>query len=179
MLFTLGLAPVVLAQSPPDAFDLCAREQNPTARLACFDRQVAARHKSEPVSTSGHTGTTLSTTPAPAPVPAPVAATTGTTLSTNGDLGLDARQLRKLHPERADAEKAAPTSFSAKVVKVIARRPLISAFELDNGQIWEQTETVAGLWITPQETVTISAGVMGGFQLRSADGHMTRVHRVK
>jgi hypothetical protein len=100
-------------------------------------------------------------------------------LSTNGDLGLDARQLHKLHPERADAEKAAPTSFSAKVVKVIARRPLISAFELDNGQIWEQTETVAGLWITPQETVTISAGVMGGFQLRSADGHMTRVYRVK
>ena len=45
--------------------------------------------------------------------------------------------------------------------------------------MWEQTETVNDLVVRPQDSVTISAGIMGGFLMKTADGHMVRVHRVK
>ena len=183
MLLALSLTPASFAQAAPDAFDVCAREADPTARLACFDRQVAARHPTAAAGTAGRSGAPAATVnaavapkvapaAAPAPAPAPVPAS-------NSDVGLDARQLHKLHPERAESEKADAPVVVAKVVRVMERRPLISAFELDNGQVWEQTETVSGLYVRPQESVTIIQGIMGGFQLRSAEGKLTRVHRVK
>jgi hypothetical protein len=156
VLIACGLGPAAIAQPAPDAFDICARQQDSTARLACFDQQIAARRAANSASAA-----------APAkPVPSTPEST----------VGLDAQQLHKLHP---DSVNAVPVIVEAKVVAVIARRPLISAFELDNGQVWEQTESVDGLWIKPRETVTIREGTMGGFLLKSADGHVARVKRVK
>lgn len=184
--FALSLALPAMAQPAqpaPDAFDICAREQDPAARLACFDRQIAARRAPNPAGAAGPSSAAGSTSAAsptsiapPAAVAAPKAAAAP---ATDSDVGLDARQVRQLHPERAASGKAVPVSIEGKVVRVIARRPLISAFELDNGQVWEQAETVDGLWVKPQETITIRQGVMGGFLLKSADGHVVRVHRLK
>jgi hypothetical protein len=171
IVFALSLAPAAFAQAAPDAFDICARQEDPTARLACFDRQIAARHAAKPAVVASPTRAAAAVAVA-APKPVPAAAA-------DSAVGLDARQLRKLHPESAASAKAAPLSIEGKVVAVIPRRPLISAFELDNGQVWEQSETVDGLWIKPQETVTIHEGTMGGFLLKSADGHQVRVKRVR
>jgi hypothetical protein len=155
IVIAVGPGTAAIAQRAPDAFDICARQQDPTARLACFDQQIAARRATVPASA-----------PAAKPVPA----------ATESTVGLDAQQLHKLHP---DSVKAAPMVIEGKVAAVLPRRPLISAFELDNGQVWEQTESVNGLWIKPNETVTIHEGTMGGFLLKSADGHVVRVKRVK
>jgi hypothetical protein len=168
-LLSLDVVVAAAAQSPADAFDLCAREQNPTARLACFDQQILARHaaKSSLASTAATTAATPSATVmAPKTLP-----------DTQSDVGLDARQLRRQHPERAAGEAA--TGIESVVVKVIERRPLISAFELANGQVWEQSETLTGRWIRPNEHVTIRKGAMGGFTLKSASGVSVRVHRLK
>ena len=188
IVIAVGLIPAAHAQSTPDAFDICAREQDSAARLACFDRQVAARHATNPpppaarradAPTSSAAATTPKVLAAPAPVPAAgPAPAPASAASSASDVGLDARQIRKLHPERAESGKGG-ISFDAKVVRVIARRPLISAFELDNGQIWEQSEVVDGLWVRPAENVTIRAGAMGGFMLKSADGHLVHVWRVR
>jgi hypothetical protein len=163
-LIVLGLGPAALAQPAPDAFDTCAHLQDSTARLACFDQQIAARRAADPAKAAGSAS---APSPAKAAVPAAAAAST---------VGLDAQQLHKQHPESA---KAAPVIIEGKVVTVIPRRPLISAFVLDTGQVWEQTESVDGLWIKPNETVTIREGSLGGFLLKSADGHVVRVKRVK
>lgn len=65
------------------------------------------------------------------------------------------------------------------LVKVIPRQPLISAFELDNGQIWEQSEAKRIIAASNQK-VTISHGVLGAFFLKTADGTLVvRVHRLK
>jgi hypothetical protein len=95
----------------------------------------------------------------------------------HSDVGLDARQVRQKHPEQA-AEQAA-FNIDSVVVKVTEHRPLISTFELANGQVWEQTETITGRYIRPQEKVTIRKGAMGGFLLISAGGVSVRVHRMK
>jgi hypothetical protein len=96
----------------------------------------------------------------------------------DSDVGLDARQLHRQREERGEGEPPAPGPIVAKVVKVIPRRPLISAFELDNGQVWEQTEAM-DFPAAPQQEVTIRTGVLGAFFLKSATGAVVRVHRVR
>ncbi len=157
LVLALSQASITLSQPAPDAFDLCALEQAATARLACFDRQMATRP------------TLLPERPTP---PAAAAAA-------SSDVGLTARQISTLHPERAKPAEVAPASIEAKVVRVIARRPLISAFELDNGQVWEQNESLNNLRIRPQDTLSIREGMMGGFIMKAPDGQTLRVHRIR
>jgi len=168
-LSTLGLvlavsqASITLAQSVPDAFDLCAREQEGSTRLACFDRQMATRRAVLPER----------------PTPPVAAASASASAAASPDVGLNARQISALHPERTKPAQVALASIEAKVVKVIARRPLISAFELDNGQVWEQNESLNNLRIRPQDTLTIREGMMGGFVMKAPDGQTLRVHRIR
>lgn len=140
MLMAVWLPASVVARQP-DAFDACAREQDPTLRLACFDRATAARHARDQATPPSR------------------------------------RPAREARPERAAPSPPRPTSIAAKIVKVIPRTPFISAFVLDNGQIWEQSEATR-FSAEPQEQVTIRHGAFGSFFLDSADGSV-RVHRVK
>lgn len=133
---------------PPDAFDACASTKDPAARLACFDRQVAARHAAQDRAP-----------PAPTHV-------------VNSDVGPSARDVAH------NAQPAPSAAIVATIVKVIPRQPLISAVELDNGQIWEQSEAKP-LSARPREKVTIRPGVLGSYFLKSADGRVLRVHRLK
>jgi hypothetical protein len=55
---------------------------------------------------------------------------------------------------------------------------VISAFELSNGQIWEQSEAMR-FSAEPQQTVTIRPGLLGAFFLKNAAGASVRVHRLK
>jgi hypothetical protein len=154
------------AAQQPDAFDACASLQDSTARVACFDRAVAAR-RAAPVAPS--------TPPAPVATvpPAPPAAK-----ATDSTVGLDARQVHKLQEARGEAKPPPPAPITARLVRVIPRQPLISAFELDNGQIWEQVESMK-LLPEPQELITIRPGLLGAFFLKTADGAVVRVHRLR
>jgi hypothetical protein len=182
------------AYAATDGFDACAQEQDAAKRLACFDRQIAARRNAEaPAKPAATPQAAPSSQAAPKPVPAtpttpqaapassgPAAAAPATKSATPQDVGLDGRELRRQRQQRGEEpHPESKVEISAKVVRVIERRPMIAAFELDNGQIWEQVETVSGLWIRPGESVNIRAGVMGGFLLKSGDGHVVRVHREK
>ena len=171
-----GLAATQAGPQTPDAFDACAKEKDASVRLACFERAVAARQSAgaaAPAVTAAPASAPRATPPAAAATPKAAAAR-----APDSEVGLEHKQLRKLHPERAETPQNA-VLFEAKVVKVLSRRPLISAFELDNGQVWEQLETMDGLWVKPGETITIRQGLMGGFLFKSADGHSVRVHRTQ
>jgi hypothetical protein len=154
----------IAAQSTRDAFDLCASEQEPAERLACFDKQILVRRAAIASRLPNAAPSVAASVPKPLP-------------DAHSDVGLDARQVRQRHPELA-AEGAA-FSIDSVVVKVTELRPLISMFELANGQVWEQSETLSGRWIRPDEHVTIRKGAMGGFTLKSASGVSVRVHRLK
>lgn len=102
------------------------------------------------------------------------------------DQALAARHAADRPPARsAPARKAAtPRAIAAgapivaRIVRVIPREPYIAAFELDNGQIWEQSETM-NFSARPRDEVTIRRGWLGSFFLKNADGISVRVHRVK
>lgn len=168
-LVLVALSAGALARQP-DAFDACAREQDPAQRLACFDRETAARHATGQAPAAATPGKPVSA-PKPATTSAPIP-------SANSDVGLDARQLRKERRERGEAAPAPPAPIAARVVRVIPRGPYISAFELDNGQIWEQSEA-AKFSAMPRDEVTIRHGALGSFFLKRANGPSVRVHRVK
>lgn len=178
-----------------DAFDACAQERDPAARLACFDRQVAARHATDHAAAASASSAPVATAPSKTPNAAPGAAPSaaaGAAPSTprsaseapappsavDRDVGLDARELRRARRARGEPEPPPPAAIAATVVRVIPRQPLISAVELDNGQIWEQSEAVK-FSARPREKVTIRPGVLGSFFLKSADGSVVRVHRLK
>ena len=171
-----------------DAFDACAREHDAAKRLACFDRQVAVRHATDhpgaAPATSAPAAAAPSKTPTlalPTEAPGParsVKETPAPPSAVNRDIGLDARERRRERRERGEPEPPPPAAIVATIVRVIPREPLISAFELDNGQIWEQTESMK-LATRAQEKVTIRPGVLGSFFLKSADGTVIRVHRVR
>jgi len=171
-----GLAATQAGSQAPDAFDACAKERDATVRLSCFERAVAARQAASvppPATTAAPASAPRATPPAAAATPK-----AAPTRAPDSEVGLEHKQLRKLHPERAEPQQNA-VLFEAKVTRVLSRRPLISAFELDNGQVWEQIETMDGLWVKPGEAVTIRQGLMGGFIFKSADGHAVRVHRTQ
>ena len=69
-------------------------------------------------------------------------------------------------------------SFVSTIKKIRSREKQRMVFLLDNDQVWIQTEP------RPQpfregETVSIKAGLMGGFNMRSKSGAFTRVRRIQ
>lgn len=162
------------AAQQPDAIDVCAQVKDSAARLACFDRATAARHATQPISPStagaGAAAPATSRAAPAAPAAAPAAA--------DKDVGLDARTLSKERKARGEPKPPPPAPIVARLVKIIPRQPQINAFELDNGQIWEQSESM-DIQAEPQEQVTIKPGIMNAFFLKTADGAVVRVHRVK
>jgi len=163
------------AAQQSDAFDACASVQDSTARVACFDRALAARHAVQGTSSKSPAAVTAAPAPAPTPAPAPAPAPARATDST---VGLDARQVHKLQEARGEPKPPPPAPITARLVRVIPRQPLISAFELDNGQIWEQVESMK-LAAEPQELITIRPGLLGAFFLKTAAGAVVRVHRLR
>lgn len=160
-----SLSTAAMAQQS-DAYHACAAEQDATARLACFDRVDSARHP-----------TASAPSAAPAVSPLPAAARVASS-PVDPDIGLDARQARRERAQRGEPEKAQPAVIVATIVTVIPRSPFISAFELSNGQIWEQAESMR-FFAEPQQTVTIRPGLLGAFFLKNAAGVSVRVHRLK
>jgi len=168
-----------------DVFDACATNQDPAARLACFDQAVAARRATRaapaamPGSVSAPSAGVAPSAPV-APITAAPAARPAPAPAADSDVGLSAQQVRKQRAERGEAVAAPPaaTVFTATLIRVIPRTPLISAFELSNGQIWEQTEAMK-FEAEPQQTVTVRHGALGSFFLKNAAGTSVRVHRLK
>jgi hypothetical protein len=165
---TIALLSTVAVAQQSDPYHACAAEKDSTARLACFDRVDSARH---PASSAPSTAAAVSNKPAAAPA---------ASRPPDPDIGLDARQARLERAQRGEPESAPAQSavIVATVVTVIPRTPLISAFELSNGQIWEQAESMR-FSAEPQQTVTIRAGLLGAFFLKNAAGVSVRVHRLK
>jgi hypothetical protein len=168
-----------------DAFDACATNKDPTARLACFDQAVSARQAGR-VAPTATTGAAAGLPPAAIAPRAPAAPITAVpdarpapAPAGDSDIGLSAEQARKQRAERGEAASPPPpTAFTATIAKVIPRSPLISVFELTNGQVWEQTEA-AKFSAEPQQTVSIRRGAFGSFFLKNAAGSSVRVRRLK
>lgn len=141
----------------------CAKIDDPTARLACYDNNIRAA------------GTNPSSVPGRAPIPqgggAPVAP------NAPGGFGADAIRT----PERFDPGRNGPTEISARVSTVREREPGVYLVTLDSGAQWLFTESMGRDFAPPRqgETIEIQRGALGGYLMVVGRQQGVRVTRVK
>jgi hypothetical protein len=171
-------------QCAPDTLEACVKQTDASARLACFDKEMQQRHvagrtpAASAPATAAHVASTAgatATTPV-ASVAAPLAAAAPKPPDDN--YGLQGQQLQnKLKEQHAKPPPLQP--LAATVKRVLPRPDNEYAFELDNGQVWEQAESKSNMNIKPQDAVTIVPGSLGSFFLTDGKHLRLRVHRIK
>lgn len=157
MTWTIGVilavgcvATATLAQASEDPLEVCYREADATVRVACFDREMQRRH----------------------------AAAATTQKRAQDNVGLEGPQLqRKLKAEGVAVEPVKP--IVATITRLLPRSDNEYAFELDNGQTWEQAESKSDLYVKPHDSVTIKPGVLGSFYMTTSRSQRIRVHRIR
>jgi len=181
LLLVLGLGALApFAQAAPDPLDACSAEKDDAARLACFDRQMAVRHAEHPAAAS-------QATTAPAKAAAPGAAA-GHPQAPPPEAAA-ARSQAPAAPQPAAAQVQAPQPskvrregtlpVTATVAQLIRLSGSNLAYQLDNGQTWEQTDGRPGLMAKVNDAVTISPGGFGDFFLTTPERQRIRVKRIR
>jgi len=104
--------------------------------------------------------------------------TAATTAAQLDQFGLDERQL--IESGRAEESPAlALKSFTAHITRVGLQANGDFVVTLDNGQVWDQTETDTLAQVRVGDKIEIDRGLLGSFLLVAANRERTRVHRVR
>jgi hypothetical protein len=136
-----------------DSLIACAELTSDTARLTCFDREIAEIRKKNPQP------------------PASVAPTA------EQKFGLSNKQVLDLGATPGQAPT--PTALHAHIVSV-SRYPVDrQVFVLDNAQTWQQIELDPDFAVRTGQEVTISKGALGSFWLSTDSHRATRVKRIQ
>lgn len=186
VILTLGALPAIAAaQGSPDPLDACVKQTDATARLACFDHEMQRRHATTPAATSTPAATgspAATTTPTATATPAATAAPGTAAADRNHadeNIGLEGTQLHKKLKEQGVETKPEPVKpIVSTIARLLPRPDNQYAFELDNGQTWEQAESKT-LSVNPHDTVTIQPGVLGAFFMTTQRHQRVRVHRIR
>ncbi|HEY6457459.1 MAG TPA: hypothetical protein VIY90_19450 [Steroidobacteraceae bacterium] len=172
-----SFAATVLAQTSSDPMEACFRMSDRDAKLACFDNEMQRRH-----ALAAREPATAPT--APAATSAPPATNANSSIKTakqgppDDTIGLDGKQLIRKRKEEGIQPKAVQPMVA--VIATLKQRPgHLYYFELENGQVWESTDTEGDLFLGPHETVLIRPGILGAFFLKTQDGKSIRVHRLR
>ncbi|HEV2701990.1 MAG TPA: hypothetical protein VGV09_10195 [Steroidobacteraceae bacterium] len=104
--------------------------------------------------------------------------TTAPPRTADDTLGLDGRQLI-LKRKAENIPPGTPEPMVVTLTRLTQHPGHQYSFELANGQIWQSTDAEGDLFLGPHETVTIRAGVMGAFFLKTQNGLSIRVHRLR
>jgi hypothetical protein len=177
ILLSCALFPeIALTQDSLDPMEKCFSVSDSAARLACFDSEMRRRHAA---AVSKSAAPVVPAPEAPVPPPSPAAGvTTARTRAADDTVGLDGRQLI-LKRKAENIPSDAPEPMVVGLTRLIQQPGHQYYFELDNGQVWESTETTEDLFLGPHETVTIRPGIMGAFFLKTQEGNSIRVHRLR
>jgi hypothetical protein len=164
-MLTVGpFSAAVLAQQSTDPMEVCYRMSDADQRHACFDQEMLRRH------TAGANAAAPNAA-APNAKPAVPARPADT-------VGLDGKQLI-IKRKEAGIQPEPVKPLVAAIATLKSRPGHLYSFELDNGQVWESTDTQGELFLGPHETVSIRPGVLGAFFLKTAEGVSIRVHRLR
>jgi hypothetical protein len=161
LLASIALLTAPNSQAQTLDFGSCTRVDDSTARLACYDRAAGrpSMTTAPPAATAGPVRTAPVAPPAPA---APPAAVDPVAKFGAADTVVAKRQ--------ASVEKDEVKQVEAKVAAVRKRATGQHILTLDNGQVWEQTETRSEPQYAVGDVVVIRRGLLGSFILTLAKG---------
>ena len=169
----LAWAGPCVAAEPLAGLMACRDVANPTARLACFDREAAAlAPSSAALAPSSGSAPVAAQVPAAAGIP-PVAA-----LDTQQQFGLPERQVAA-HEVAAGTRAADASKIEAHLKQLASVADGREVFTLDNGQAWRQLLAEGDLLAKPGDVVTVSRGFLGSFWLQLPNGRGCKVSRLR
>ncbi len=137
-------------------------------RLKCYDEEMV-RLGVKPAAASSR---------AAAAAPPATAKAAPKKPSISDDFGLQGEALRKKQAVDAPAE-APPAELTAHVKSVSERALGELRIELDNGQVWVETDKHSGAPLVAGEAITVKPGRLGSFFLTREAGPMRRVKRLQ
>jgi hypothetical protein len=145
----------------------CAKIDDPTARLACYDNNIRAAG-GNPSSVPGQ-------------MSAPRGGGGGAVVEPRSAGGFGADDLRARSDERFDPARNGASEISAQVTAVAERQPGVYLVTLGSGAQWLFSESVGRDYRPPSrgETVEIQRGALGSYLLVAGRQQGVRVTRVK
>lgn len=162
-----ALAPLAVAATSNAALKACTKLSDDAARLACFDREVAAltaREAAPPAAAAGKAA------------PAPAAAPPVRQLSEEQKMGLTPGRIQQL--ERPPTAPPSPSSMTVAIQSNSVDGNGHQLFTLANGQIWRQVEVDSHFSVKPGDSITITKGALGSYFMSLGKHRNTRVSRV-
>jgi hypothetical protein len=143
----------------------CARIDDPTARLACYDNTIRA---------AGGNPRSI-----PGQMPAPSGS--GAVVEPRSVGGFGADDLRTRSPERFDPGRSGASEVSAQVSQVVERQPGVYLVTLANGAQWLFSESVSRSFSPPRrgDTVEIRRAALGSYLMVVGRQQGVRVSRVR
>lgn len=130
----------------------CARIDDPTARLACYDNNIRAAGANPRTSVPGRMQTPQSSAGAP--------------VAGNSPQGFGAEAVRT--PQRFQTPSGEVDEISTTIATISQREPGIYSFTIDGGAQWQFAESVSLSYRVPRvgSNVEIERGALGGFLMR-------------
>jgi len=166
--------PSAHADSLPGQLQACASITEPRSRLECFDALAAEQGRSAEAAGDVVASPSIAVvSSAVSTVPPTTPATAAAGLSRQETFGKEQTLLAK-----SVSGEDALREISATVLTVRSTRDGRLAIDLDNGQLWIQTETPTQPFdLSAGDRVTIRRGALNSFQLAAPDRRSTRVRR--
>jgi hypothetical protein len=159
---TCALSSALCSAQSLDKLSTCVAMADDRARLKCYDEQMVRLGLKPAVAAPR----------APAlPAPSTAAAPAAKKPAISEDFGLQGQALRK--------NEAVPDALSARVKSVSERALGELRIELDNGQVWVETDKHTGTPVVPGEAITVKPGRLGSYFLSRQSGPTLRVKRLQ
>ena len=144
----------------------CAKIDDPTARLACYDNNMT------------RAGATVRST-----VPGQIRGVVGGSapIETQGPQGFGVEDLRSSNPQRFNLRPGLMQEIHPKVASVAQRQPGIFLVTLDDGAEWVFAEGVTSQFRLPSrgDEIEIERGALGSFLMRIDGQPAVPVRRVR
>jgi hypothetical protein len=142
----------------------CAKIDDPTARLACYDNNVRV---------GGATGA----------IPGQMARPNGggAVVNPNAPRGFGADDLRTQSQERFNPERGGPSKIATTIADAHERQPGIYLITLSDGAQWLFTEGVSYTYAPPRkgDPVRIERGALGSYLMMVGKQNGVKVMRIK
>lgn len=161
-------SPLIVAAASNAALEACTKLTDDGARLACFDREVAAlmarQHAAGAPAAAANAAAPAAATPPPR------------ALTEEQKMGLPSGRILQL--ERPASAPPPPSSMTVAIKSISVDGNNHQVFTLENGQIWRQVELDAHFSVKPGDSITISRGVMDSYFMSLGKHRNTRVSRI-
>lgn len=161
-----ALLPLSAVAASNAALEACTKLTDASARLACFDREVAALMTREQKANTAAPGAAAAKTAVPPP----------RQLTEEQKMGLTPERIQQL--ERPATAPPPPSTMTAAIQGISVDGNGHQVFTLENGQIWRQVEVDSHFSVKPGDSITISKGALGSYFMSLGKHRNTRVSRV-